>query len=172
MSVNATDRPGAAKPSLGTPNPLFLRDEELTRGIELLEAAYQTLLAEADRRLGALGLGRNHRRVLHLIGRTPGITMAQLQGALRLSKQSLSRLLKELAERELVVRRPDQRDRRQLLLDLTDRGREVDEQLNGRLRRRLAVAYRAAGAEAVAGFHEVLLGLADERPRRRAAGPA
>ena len=93
--------------------------------------------------------------------------MVELQNSVPLSKQSLSRLLKELAHKGLIARRPSQRDRRQRLLELTPRGRELDEQLNGRLRRQLASAYRAAGAEAVAGYHKVLLGLVDEHVRRQ-----
>jgi DNA-binding MarR family transcriptional regulator len=65
-----------------------------------------------------------------------------------------------------VTRAPDREDRRQRRLWLTEQGRQLDEELDGRLRRRLAGAYRAAGAEAVAGYHKVLLGLVDERARR------
>lgn len=165
-----SDREAPPKPSSATPNPLFLRDEELTRGFDLLDSAYRALLVESDRRLAGLSLGRNHQRVLYVIGREPGITMARLQAALQLTKQSLSRLLKELGEQGLVARRVDQRDRRQRPLALTERGRELDELLNGRVRRRLAEAYRAAGAEAVAGHHQVLLGLLDERARRQVQG--
>ncbi len=53
---------------------------------------------------------------------------------------------------------------------LTERGAELEERLNGGLRRRLALAYRAAGADAVAGYHQVLLGLVDERARRHLMG--
>jgi DNA-binding MarR family transcriptional regulator len=66
-----------------------------------------------------------------------------------------------------VVRTADRHDRRRRLLELSAAGRELDEQLNGRLRRQLASAYRAAGAEAVAGYHRVLLGLLDEHARRQ-----
>ena len=164
MSVNVTtSRAPGARPA---PNPLFLRDDELERGLELLDLAYRALLAEPDRRLGALQLSRNHQRLLHVIGREPGVTMARLQGAVRLTKQSLSRLLKELEARGLIMREADRRDRRQRPIRLTAAGRELDEQLNARLRRRIAAAYRAAGAEAVAGYHKVLLGLLDERERR------
>jgi DNA-binding MarR family transcriptional regulator len=169
MSVNLSDR-AVPKASLATPNPLFLRDEELLQGIELLEAAHRALLADGDRRLAALGLGRSHQRLLHGIARQPGITMARLQAVVASTKQNLSRLLKELEARDLVARRTDPRDRRQRPLELTPHGRELEEQLQGRLRRRLAAAYRAAGAEAVAGHHRVLLGLLDERARRRLPG--
>jgi DNA-binding MarR family transcriptional regulator len=170
MSVNLSDRRAAPKTSLATPNPLFLRDDELLRGIELLEAAHRALLADGDRRLAGLGLGRSHQRLLHGIARQPGITMARLQAVVASTKQNLSRLLKELEAQELVERRTDPRDRRQRPLELTARGRELEEHLQGRLRRRLAAAYRAAGAEAVAGHHRVLLGLLDERTRRRLPG--
>lgn len=170
MSVNVS--PPSPRPGSAAPNPLFLRDDELERGLELLDAAYRALLAGPDRRLAALGLNRNHQRLLHVVSRRPGITMAQLQEVVQLSKQSLSRLLKELDQQRLIERRPDRRDRRQRPIHLTDRGHELDEQLNVRLRRRIAAAYRAAGAQAVAGYHEVLLGLLDERARRRLPGRA
>lgn len=155
------------KPGAPAPNPLFLRDEELNRGLELFEAAFRTLLAQPDRALAGHGLGRNHRRVLYFVGREPGITTARLLDRVGLAKQSLSRLVNELAARQLIERRPDARDRRQRRLELTEAGALLNDQVNGRLRRRIAGAYRIAGADAVAGFHAVLLGLTDERIRRR-----
>jgi DNA-binding MarR family transcriptional regulator len=171
MSVNVTEPNLARNPPLDTPNPLFLRDEELIRGIQLLDLAHRALVAEPERLLGGLGLGRNHQRLIQLIGRDPGVTMVQLLDLLQLSKQSTSRLLKELIAKGLITQRPNPRDRRQRLLELTERGRQLDEQLTRRLRRRLASAYRAAGAEAVAGYHKVLLGLVDDRARRRMQSP-
>ena len=167
MSVNVTEPKVARSLPFGAPNPLFLRDEELTRGIELLEQAHRALIARPEPIAIGQGLGRNHWRVLSSIGRRPGITMVELQGSVPLTKQSLSRLLKELLAKGLIARTQNHRDRRQRLLELTPAGRELDEQLNGRLRRQLASAYRAAGAEAVAGYHKVLLGLVDEHARRQ-----
>jgi DNA-binding MarR family transcriptional regulator len=167
MSVNVTEPKVARSLPFGAPNPLFLRDDELTRGVELLDAAYRALIDQPDRSLTDLGLGRNHQRALYFVGRQPGITMAELQGRVHLTKQTLSRLLKELVAARLIARTPCRRDRRQRLLELTFAGRELDAQINGRLRRRLADAYRAAGVEAVAGYHKVLLGLLDERARRQ-----
>jgi DNA-binding MarR family transcriptional regulator len=171
MSVNVTEPTASARNlPLDTPNPLFLRDEELTRGLELLDFAHRALVAEPERVLAGLSLGRHHQRLIHFIGREPGITMVQLLDLLQLSKQSTSRLLKELVAKGLIAQQPNPRDRRQRLLELTERGRQLDEQLTRRLRRRLASAYRAAGAEAVAGYHKVLLGLVDERVRRHLHG--
>lgn len=147
------------------PNPLFLRDEELTWGIELLHAAYRSLLEEPRRPPAKRGLGRNQRWLLYLVGRHPGTTMVELLSRMQVTKQTLSRLLNELVDQGLIARKPNQQDRRQRLLQLTDQGRQLEEALNGRLRRRLAGAYRAAGAEAVAGHHQVLLGLIEDGAR-------
>ena len=162
MRVNVIEPKAARSLPSVAPNPLFLRDEELTRGIELLDAAYRSLIGESDREFAEQGLGRNHRWVLYFVGRHPGITMVELVGRIHLSKQSLSRLLNELVGQGLIARQRGARDRRRRLLELTARGRQLEETLNGRLRRRLARAYRGAGAEAVAGYHQVLLGLIDE----------
>jgi DNA-binding MarR family transcriptional regulator len=104
--------------------------------------------------------------VIHFVGRQPGITLADLVDIVRLTKQSLSRTIKELEARDLIVRGASQSDRRRRPLRLTEQGAALEERLNGGLRRRLALAYRAAGADAVAGYHQVLLGLVDERARR------
>ncbi len=166
MGVNVT-KPKATRHFPPTPpNPLFLKDEELIEGLELLEFALQRLLADLAEILEDLGLGRSHQRLLHFIGRQPGITMAELLQIVPLTKQSQSRLLKELAAKDLITQTQDEQDRRQRLLKLTERGRNVNQQLNDVLRRRLAIAYRAAGADAVAGYHQVLEGLIDERARR------
>lgn len=149
------------------PNPLFLRDEELNLGLELLESASQALLAQPDRALAGHGLSRMHQRILLALGREPGISTSRLLDRVGLSKQSLSRLVNELEDRRLISRRADPNDRRQKRLELTEAGLALNEQVNGRLRRRLAGAYRRAGADAVAGFHAVLAGLVDERARRR-----
>jgi hypothetical protein len=85
MSVNVTEPKTARSLPLTAPNPLFLRDQELTRGVELLDFAYRALIAEPDRILGGLWLGRNHRRVMHFIGRQPGITLAELVDIVRLT---------------------------------------------------------------------------------------
>ena len=158
------------------PNPLFLKDEELIEGLELLEFALQSLRRDQAALLDDLELGRSHQQLLHFIGRRPGITMVDLLKIVPLTKQSLSRLLKELTAKGLITQTQDETDRRQRLLELTADGRTLDARLSDGLRRRLAAAYRAAGAEAVAGYHQVLEGLIDEPARHylrrvRSGGP-
>src|SRR3546814_11705398 len=81
----------------------------------------------------------------------------------RFRSQSLSRVLGQLVREGFITQRPGLRDRRQRLLALTDKGRELENKLTERQRVRIAAAYRTAGAEAVEGFRTVLLNSTEER---------
>ncbi len=146
-------------------SPLFLRDEELRQGIELMFYAYRDFTSDPDEILKRYRFGRAHHRVIHFVGRNPGITVAGLLKILRITKQSLSRVLGVLIEEGYVVQKQGSRDRRQRLLYLTDRGTELERQLSRPQKARVAKAYREAGAEAVAGYRKVLAGLIDEAVR-------
>lgn len=146
-------------------NPLFLRDEELRQGIELLFYAYRDFTSDPDAVLGEHGFGRAHHRTIHFINRNPGITVAELLGILRITKQSLSRVLSQLIERGFVVQRQGTRDRRQRHLHLTPEGVELERKVSEPQRARVARAYREAGADAVEGYRKVLMGLINEGDR-------
>lgn len=148
-------------------NPLFLRDEELRQGIEMLFFAYRDFTSEPDAILGKLKLGRAHHRALYFVGRYPGCTVSELLAVLKITKQSLSRVLGQLVEEGYIEQRQGQRDRRQRLLALTEKGRGLEQELTENQRERFARAYREAGAEAVAGFRAVMLGMMSD-PRDRA----
>ena len=150
-------------------SPLFLRDRELDRGMELLFFAGRDFMAECDDVLAPLGLGRGHHRVVWFVARNPGVSISRLLGVLKVTKQSLGRTVAALARAGLVVQARGSADRRQRVLTLTDKGRELERRLSLVLRRRLARAYRAAGGEAVEGFASVLLGLMAEEDRARFA---
>ena len=151
----------------GGVNPLFLREEELRQGIELVFCAYRDFTAEPDALLAGYDLGRSHHRAIYFIGRHPGITMSDLLDMLRITKQSLSRALSQLVELGLIVQEPGPKDRRQRLLHLTQKGIDLERQLTRSQRERIARAYREAGAEAVEGFRKVMLGMIDEQDRRK-----
>jgi DNA-binding MarR family transcriptional regulator len=90
--------------------------------VEMLFFAYRDFVADADDMLASLGFGRAHHRVLHFVGRGPGMTVAQLLDTLRITKQSLSRVLKELVEKGYIYQKEGPEDRRQRLLYLTTEG--------------------------------------------------
>ena len=143
-------------------------EDEVWQGIELLFFAYRDFTAEPDTILAQYDFGRAHHRVIHFVGRHPQMTVGELLGILRITKQSLSRVLGQLVRQGFIVQRPGARDRRQRLLELTQKGRDLERQLSEPQRVRVANAYRQAGARAVEGFRKVLLGIiADAEDRGR-----
>jgi DNA-binding MarR family transcriptional regulator len=154
------------EPSRHQANPLFLREEELRQGIELLFYAYRDFTGEADSILAELEFGRAHHRVVYFVGRYPDITVSGLLKILRITKQSLSRVLRELIDKGYIDQTTGAEDRRQRLLKLTDKGMALERDLTAAQARRVARAYREAGAVAVEGFRKVLLGILDEENRR------
>ena len=154
------------------PNPLFLREEELRQAIELLYFSYRGFTAEPDKILSDYGFGRAHHRVIYFVGRHPAITVSELLQILGITKQSLSRVLGQLVQDGFVRQSTGTRDRRQRLLELTEKGRTLESALTDTQRLRIAHAFRESGAEAVEGFRTVLYNLTDEAYRPRFPGRA
>jgi DNA-binding MarR family transcriptional regulator len=146
---------------------LFLRDEDLRQGIELMFYAYRDFTAEPDAILARWDFGRAHHRVIYFVGRYPKITVTELLAILGITKQSLSRVLGQLIRQDYIIQKPGQRDRRQRLLELTEKGMELERLLSENQRALIGRAYRDAGAPAVEGFRKVLLGMINEDDRRR-----
>ncbi len=156
-ALNAAHEPGPVPPA---ERPAY----EL---IELFFFAYRDFVGDPDRILGELGFGRAHHRVLHFVARRPGLPVAELLDLLRITKQSLNRVLKELVGKGYVVGRTGTADRRQRLLFPTEAGRDLSARLariqTRRLRRALGPDREGAPAggqeEAVRRF---LLAMVDE----------
>jgi DNA-binding MarR family transcriptional regulator len=148
-------------------SPLFLREAEIRRGIELLYFGYSHLNRAVDDNLATKGLGRAHQRALYFIARQPGLTVSDLLKLLAITKQSLGRVINDLVSRDLVETMPGRSDRRQKLLRLTNAGIAFEASLFDNLREKLTYAYAEAGQNAVSGFWQVLEGLisADEMTR-------
>ncbi|MCB5173784.1 MarR family transcriptional regulator [Microvirga sp. SM9] len=93
--------------------------------IELFFFAYRDFVSDPDRILDEYGFGRAHHRVLHFVDRNPGLTIAELLDILRITKQSLNRVLKELIEKDFIESRTGTSDRRQRLLYATEQGHDL-----------------------------------------------
>ncbi|MDR6850238.1 MAG: MarR family transcriptional regulator [Sphingomonas sp.] len=145
--------------AIASASPLFLREPEIRRGMELMYFAQSTLARSTEERLSALGLGRAHHRALYFIARHPDLTVSALLGLLGITKQSLGRVLNELVERNLVETRVGERDRRQRLLRLSQAGKDLEGDLFECVRQVWAQAYASAGQNAVSGFWAVLEGI-------------
>jgi DNA-binding MarR family transcriptional regulator len=149
-------------------HPHSLSDEDVREGIELLFFAYRDFTAEPDAILARYGFGRAHHRVIHFVGRHPHMTVSELLAVLRITKQSLNRVLGQLVRQAFILQQRGSHDRRQRLLELTPKGRELERELSEPQRARIATAYRQAGPQAVDGFRRVMLAvIAGEDDRRR-----
>ena len=145
---------------------LFLRKETLKRGIELLFYAYRDFTSEADSILYEIGLGRAHHRVIYFVGKYSGMTVSDLLGILRITKQSLSRVLSHLIAEGYVRQQVGDTDKRQRLLFLTSKGAELESRLTDIQCKRFANAYLQSGVSDVAGFEQVLNALLDKKTTR------
>lgn len=147
-------------------NPGSGRDDAaLTEAIELLFFAYRDFISDPDEILAEYGFGRAHHRVVHFVHRNPGITVAELLQILRITKQSLARVLKQLIERGYVEQRTGMQDRRQRLLYLTDSGADLERRLAAPQRARVRNALAQAGPDAASAWRDVLRGLVNEDDR-------
>lgn len=145
----------------------FPSDEaDLRRDIELLFFAYRDFTLGPDDVLESYGYGRAHHRVLHFVGRSPGMTVQQLLQILRITKQSLSRVLRNLVKDGYVEQVKGERDGRMRHLYLTETGVELEAACSAPQRRWVREAFAEAGPEAVAGYRQVLRALVqpDDRP--------
>ncbi|MBG6202230.1 DNA-binding MarR family transcriptional regulator [Labrenzia sp. EL_13] len=97
--------------------------------IELLFFAYKDFTGDPDDVLAEFEFGRAHHRVLHFVERNPGIMVTDLLGILRITKQSLGRVLKQLVDAGIIEQREGLNDRRQRLLYTTERGHTLAEEL-------------------------------------------
>jgi DNA-binding MarR family transcriptional regulator len=99
--------------------------------IELLFFAYRDFVGDADEVLAEFGFGRAHHRVLHFINRNPGMKVAELLDILKITKQSLGRVLKQLLDEGYVEQKEGATDRRQRLLYVTAKGDALASRLAG-----------------------------------------
>lgn len=145
-------------------------DDGLRQAIELMFFAYRDFTGEADEILADYGFGRAHHRAIYFVGRNPGIAVNQLLDILKITKQSLARVLGQLVAEGYIRQDVDPDDGRRRLLSLTDHGTELERLLTGRQGRRIRRAFEAVGAGAGDGFMRVLEEMIDERDAIRLSG--
>ena len=142
-----------------TNDKIAYSNDDLRFGMELLFYAYRDFIGPPDEILREHQFGRAHHRVIHFVGRNPGITVSDLLSILRITKQSLSRVLSDLLREGIVQQDQGTEDRRQRLLTLSDKGRAFEIQVSQSQRDRIAASFASAGPEAVEGFIKVLMGM-------------
>ena len=133
--------------------------------IELLFFAYRDFVGDPDEVLAKLGFGRAHHRVLHFVNRNPGIKVADLLDILKITKQSLGRVLKQLIDQGYVVQREGANDRRQRLLHVSPAGEALAMQLAGLQTERIARVLAELGPSAREAARRFLAGMIDADDR-------
>ena len=162
-TVDAAGEPAGSARGAGSPRGTACSSDDL---IELLFFAYRDFVGDPDRILAQYGFGRAHHRVLHFVDRYPGLTIAELLDILRITKQSLNRVLKDLIEQGYILQRTGTSDRRQRLLFCSGTGATLAAELTRVQARRLARALAMPGA---AGASPEAFLLAMIEPDERAA---
>jgi DNA-binding MarR family transcriptional regulator len=137
--------------------------------IELLFFAYRDFVADADRLLERYKFGRAHHRVLHFVNRRPGLTIAELLDILRITKQSLNRVLKELVAQGYVEPRAGAVDRRQRNLHVTAAGNALAQELAQIQSRRFFAALEQLPPDGCENAIKFLLSMIDEAEREHVA---
>jgi DNA-binding MarR family transcriptional regulator len=162
--INFTPMPGSPDPEGDrTTAPA----EPIWDVIELLFFAYRDFVSDPDDVLRNFGFGRAHHRVLHFVNRHPGMKVADLLDVLKITKQSLGRVLKQLVDQSYVVQKEGESDRRQRLLFVTPKGKALALRLAGMQTARISRALSELGPgahEAARRFLTVMID-ADDRDR-------
>jgi DNA-binding MarR family transcriptional regulator len=135
--------------------------------IELLFFAYRDFVGDPDEVLAKLGFGRAHHRVLHFVNRNPGMKVAELLDVLKITKQSLGRVLKQLIDDGYVIQKEGAHDRRQRLLYVTAAGEGLAMRLAGLQMARIASVLAELGPGARETARRFLTGMIDGRDRER-----
>ncbi len=170
LSDSAAEANAGAKADAGA-RALDADEKTLRRAIELLFFAYRDFTGEADGLLARYGFGRAHHRVIYFVGRHPGLGVSELLAILKITKQSLARVLGQLVDGGFVVQRPDAGDRRRRRLYLTAEAEALERTLTERQAELIAAAYRQAGPAAAQGFAAVLREIVNSKDRRRFDDP-
>jgi DNA-binding MarR family transcriptional regulator len=140
-------------------------DEPYFDLIELLFFAYRDFVGDADEVLAKLGFGRAHHRVLHFVNRNPGMKVAELLDVLKITKQSLGRVLKQLIDEGYVAQKEGANDRRQRLLYVSAAGEKLALQLAELQTARIARVLAELGPGARDMARRFLAGMIDVKDR-------
>jgi DNA-binding MarR family transcriptional regulator len=158
ISITASRNPRSA----GAPATPAAAQEPYWDLIELLFFAYRDFVGDPDEVLVKLGFGRAHHRVLHFVNRNPGIKVADLLDILKITKQSLGRVLKQLIDEGYVVQRAGPHDRRQRLLYASEAGEALALQLAGLQTERISRVLGELGPGARDAARRFLAGMTDD----------
>lgn len=158
-------RPDSQESNRRGPGDGVDKTADLIAHVELLFFAYRDFTGDPDAVLAEYGFGRAHHRVLHFVNRNPGLRVANLLEILKITKQSLARVLKQLIGEGFITQRAGAEDRRERLLYVTVKGARLADKLTTLQVQRVETALRKAGVEAESATRRFLLEMISEADR-------
>jgi len=168
--VNSSQTPQnrkSSKPRASADPAVSARDDPIqhTEFMSLLYFAYRDFVGRPDEILTSMNFGRAHHRVIHFVNLNPGLRVSDLLDILKITKQSLSRVLKQLVDEGYIEQRHGPVDRRERLLHMTDRGRVFALKLAESQAARIEKALNAISPENSAIVRRFLISMVDETER-------
>ena len=141
---------------------LYLKDDQLKALIEKLFIGYRESFADAKKVLDKYSIGIAHQKVIHLVSMYKGITISELLKKLKVTKQSLNRVLKDLIKLEAVLFEKDQHDTRIKHIFLSDKGEKLFKEIFFLQKKRIYSAFLHSSSEEVLNFENVLKKIINE----------
>ena len=135
---------------------LYLKDEQLKELIEKLFVSYRETFSDAKKVLDRYSIGLAHHKVLHLISMYEGISISELLKRLKITKQSLNRVLKDLIKLEIIIFKKDDQDTRVKHVFLNENGKKIFNEIFNLQKKRIYNALLNSGSEEVINFDNVL----------------
>ena len=141
---------------------LYLKDDQLKEFIEKIFVSYRETFSDAKKILDKYSIGVAHHKVLHLLSLYEGITISELLKKLKVTKQSLNRVLKDLIQLEAIEFKKDKKDTRLKHVYLSDKGLKLFEELFSMQKKRIYKALLNSNSKEVLNFNNVLKKIINE----------
>ena len=135
---------------------LYLKDEQLKDLIEKLFVSYRETFSDAKKVLDRYSIGLAHHKVIHLLSMYQGISISELLKRLKITKQSLNRVLKDLIKLEIIIFKKDDQDTRVKHVFLNEKGKKIFNEIFDLQKKRIYNALLNSSSEEVINFDNVL----------------
>ena len=135
---------------------LYLKDDQLKDLIEKLFIGYRETFSDSKKILNKYKIGLAHQKVIHLLSMYEGITISELLKRLKVTKQSLNRVLKDLIKLDIIIFKKDEQDTRIKHVFLNDKGKKIFNEIFEIQKKRIHSALLNSGSEEVINFDNVL----------------
>ena len=142
---------------------LYLKDDQLKDLIEKLFISYRETFTDSKQILDKYSLGLAHQKVIHLLSMYEGISITELLTKLKVTKQSLNRVLKDLIKLEMISFKKDEQDTRVKHLYLNENGKKIFDEIFSAQKKRIYDAFLSSDSNDVISFDKVLKKIINEK---------